>query len=156
MKSARQKERELIIKLHREDKSSYQIADILGISQTKASFWIRRYRKTGSLVNMPRSGRPTPLTKEEIALIREDLRSRLLEPRSTKQAGISSKEVLQLIEHKIKRKYSLRHIQRVLHKMGLSLITPRVSHIRKDEKAQEKFRKEFKKNSSRNMWAIPS
>jgi transposase len=155
MKSARQKERELIIKLHRENKSSYQIADILGISQTKASFWIRRYGKTGSLVNLPRSGRPTPLTKTQLASIREDLKSILLEPKSTKHAGISSKEVLQIIEHKTRRKYTLRHVQRVLHKIGLSLITPRVSHIRKDEKAQKKFRKEFKKNSSRNMWVIP-
>ena len=40
MKSARQKERELIIELYNKKKSTYQIADILGISQTKASFWI--------------------------------------------------------------------------------------------------------------------
>ncbi len=156
MKSARQKERELIIKLHKEKKSSYAIADILGISQTKASFWIRRYHKTGSLENRPRSGRPTPLTKDELKSIAGAIKSRILKPVQNKRAGISSKEVLQLIEHKTKRKYTLRHAQRLLHKMGFSLVTPRVSHIRKDKKAQEKFRREFKKNSNRNMWAIPS
>ncbi|MEK6808574.1 MAG: hypothetical protein AABY14_02715 [Nanoarchaeota archaeon] len=41
----------------------YDIARIPGISQTKASFWERRYKKTGSLENLPRNGRPTPLTK---------------------------------------------------------------------------------------------
>jgi len=148
MKSARIKERELIIKLHKEKRSTYEISSILGISQTKASFWVRRYKKTGSLENLPRSGRPTPLTKDELDSIRSKIKSKTLEPKVT---GISSKEVLDIIEHKIKRKYTLRHVQRLLHKMGLSLITPRVSHIRKDEKAQANFREEFKKNLSRNM-----
>lgn len=153
MKSARIKERELIVKLHKEKRSTYEISSILGISQTKASFWVRRYKKTGNLENLPRSGRPTALTKDELNSIRDMIKSRMLKP---KIAGISSKEVLQLIEHKIKRKYTLRHTQRLLHRMGLSLITPRVSRIRKDEKAQQKFRDEFKKNLSRNMWAIQS
>lgn len=153
MKSARIKERELIVKLHKEKRSTYEISSILGISQTKASFWVRRYKKTDSLENLPRSGRPTPLTKDELSSIKDMIKSRILEP---KKAGITSKEVLNIIEHKIKRKYTLRHTQRLLHKMGLSLITPRVSHIRKDEKAQQKFRDEFKKNLSRNMWAIQS
>lgn len=131
MKSANIKERELIIKFHQEGKSSYDIAGILDISQTKASFWIRRYKKTGNLENLPRSGRPTPLTKDEMDSIRIQIKLRMLEP---KKAGISSKEVLQLIEHKTKRKYTLRHTQRLLHKIGMSLITPRVSHIKKDEK----------------------
>jgi hypothetical protein len=61
----------------------------------------------------------------------------LIEPKRT---GINSKEFLQLIEHKINRKYSLRHAQRILHRIGFSLITPSVSHIRKNEKAQQKFR----------------
>ena len=151
MKSARQKERELIIELYNKKKSTYQIADILGISQTKASFWIRRYIKTGSLENKPRSGRPTPLTKEELKSLANAIKSKVLEPKRT---GISSKEVLQLVEAKIKRKYTLRHAQRLLHKMGFSLITPRISHIRKDEKAQSKFREEFKKNLNRNIWTI--
>src|SRR3989344_7297623 len=153
MKSARIKERELIIKLNNEKRSTYDIARVLGISQTKASFWVRRYKKTGIIENLPRSGRPTPLTKDELKSIASEIKSKLIEPKRT---GINSKEVLQLIEHKISRKYTLRHAQRLLHKMGFSLVTPRVSHIRKDEKAQQKFREEFKKKPSRNMWAIQS
>lgn len=56
---------------------------------------------------------------------------------------------MQIIEKETKRKYSLRHAQRLLHKNGLSLITPRVSHIRKDEKSQDEFRIQFKKNTPR-------
>jgi transposase len=153
MKTAKQKERELIVKLSMEKRTTREIASILGISKSKSAFWVKRFRDTKSLDDKVRNGRPTQLTKDELNSIRDMIKSRLLEP---KIAGISSKEVLELIEHKTKKKYTLRHTQRLLHKMGLSLITPRVSHIRKDEKAQNKFREEFKKNSSRSMWAVQS
>lgn len=151
MKSARQKERELIVKLGNEKKTVREIGAILGISKSKAAYWVKRFRETKNLRDMPRSGRPTPLNKEKLDSIAKLIKSKLLEPRNE---GITSKEVLQIIEHKTKQKYTLRHVQRILHKIGLSLITPRVYHIRKDEEAQNKFREEFKKNSNRNMWAI--
>ena len=153
MKSARQKERELIVKLGNEKKTVREIGSILGISKSKAAYWLKRFRETKNLQDKPRSGRPTPLSKDELSSIAKLIKSKLLEPR---KAGVSSKEVLQLIEHKTKQKYTLRHVQRILHKTGFSLITPRVSHIRKNEKAQQKFREEFKKNSNRNIWAIQS
>ena len=151
MKSARQKERELIVKLGSEKKTVREIGSILGISKSKVAYWLKRFRETKNLQDKPRSGRPTPLNKDELNSIAKLIKSKLLEPR---KAGVSSKEVLQLIEYKTKQKYTLRHVQRILHKTGFSLITPRVSHIRKDEKAQQKFRQEFKKNLNRNMWAI--
>lgn len=153
MKSARQKERELIVKLGNEKKTVREIGSILGISKSKAAYWLKRFRETKNLQDKPRSGRPTPLSKDELSSIAKLIKYKLLEPR---KAGVSSKEVLQLIEHKTKQRYTLRHVQRILHKTGFSLITPRVSHIRKDEKAQQKFREEFKKNSNRNIWAIQS
>lgn len=155
MKSARIKERELIIELYyQKKKSTYEISDILGISQTKASFWVRRYRKTNNLENKPRSGRPSPLTNKSLEEIKLLLKTKLLS--SKNKAGTSSKEVLQLIEQKTNKKYCLRHAERIMHKMGLSLITPRISHIKKDEKAQENFRQNFKKNFSRSIWAFQS
>ena len=66
MKSAKQKERELIIKLSKGKKTCREIGDILGTSKSKVSYWITRYKKTGSLLDKPRSGRPTPLTKQEL------------------------------------------------------------------------------------------
>lgn len=151
MTTAKQKERELIVKLAKEKRTTRDIASILGISKSKSAFWVKRFRDSASLMDKKRSGRPTPLTKKELSSLRNLIKSKVLEPKIT---GISSKEVLQLIEHKTKRKYTLRHAQRLLHKIGFSLITPRVSHIKKDEKAQDKFRDEFKKNFGRTMWGI--
>ncbi|MBI4143834.1 transposase [Candidatus Woesearchaeota archaeon] len=150
---AKQKERELIIKLVNERKSCRDIAGLLGVSKSKVSFWSARYRKTKNLADLPRSGKPTKLTKNKIAEIKEELSSKALK---SQKAGFSSKEVSLLIEKKTGKKYTLRHVQRVLHKIGLSLITPRVHHARKDPKKIEQFRDEFKKNFSRNMWIIPS
>ena len=79
MKSAKQKERELIIKLSNEKKTCRDIASILGISKSKAAFWIGRFRMTGKLEDMPRSGRPTPLTKKELDMIRQRIKSKLEE-----------------------------------------------------------------------------
>lgn len=155
MKTAKQKERELIIKLHLEKKTTREIAEILGLSKSKTAFWVKRFKTTNSLEDKPKSGRPTKLNPKNLKEIATAIKSKILAPKS-KKAGISSKEVLDLIEDKINKKYSLRHTQRILHKIGLSLITPRMSHIRKDEAAQERFRKEFKKNFNRNMWAISS
>lgn len=154
MKTAKQKERELIVELHGKGKSSYEIARILGISQTKASFWIRRYRRTKNLEDKPKSGRPTPLTKDTLVSIANAIKSQVIRPKN--KAGISSREVLSLIEDKTNKKYTMRHAERLLHKMGFSLITPRISHIRQNEEAQDKFRHEFKKNLKKSIWVIQS
>lgn len=146
-KSAKIKERELIIKLSNDGKTCREIASLLGISKSKASYWIVRYNKTNDLKDKPRSGRPTPLTKEKLAEISEKIKVWL---RAQKyKAGISSKEVVEILENEIGRRYTPRHARRLLHKMGFSLITPRVSHIKKNKEAQNNFREGFKKSFKR-------
>ena len=49
MKTAKQKERELIVKLSKEKRTTRDIASILGISKSKAAFWVKRFRDTESL-----------------------------------------------------------------------------------------------------------
>ena len=144
MNSGKLKERELILKLAKEKKTCRDIAGILGTSKSKVSFWINRYKKTGSLADKPKPGRPTPLTKHDLEEIKTLLRAKLMNAK-TKKSGFLTKEVLALIEEKARKRYTMRHTERIMHKIGLSLTTPRVSHIRKDEKAQDKFRDEFKK-----------
>ena len=146
-KSAKIKERELIIKLSNDGKTCREIASLLGISKSKASYWIVRYNKTNDLKDKPRSGRPTPLTKEKLAEISEKIKVWLREQKY--KAGISSKEMVEILENEIGRRYTPRHARRLLHKMGFSLITPRVSHIKKNKEAQNKFREGFKKSFKR-------
>ena len=152
-KSAKIKERELIIKLSNEGKPCREIASLLGIGKSKVSFWSRRFKETGSLEDKPRKGRPTPLTEEKLQEIKEKIKETVLEQND--RAGLSSKEILLFIKKETGRTYTIRHVERLLHKMGFSLITPRVNHIRKDEKAQEVFREGFKKNYKTSIWVIP-
>jgi|APFre7841882590_1041340.scaffolds.fasta_scaffold163437_1 transposase len=151
-KSAKIKERELIIKLSNEGKTCREIASILDISKSLVSFWVIRYKETGDLKDKPRSGQPTQLTKERLTSISEELKKRLQEQNG--RAGISTKEVVKILEEETDKTYTPRHVQRLLHKMGFSLITPRVSHIKRNKEAQNKFREDFKKNFKRNMWVI--
>lgn len=146
--------REKIISLHKKKKPTREIAYLLDISKSKAAFWVKRFKDTGDLKNRLRSGRPTLLTNDNLEEIKQLLKAKLLSSKS--KLGTSSKEVLQLIEQKTNKKYCLRHAERIMHKIGLSLITPRISHIRKDEKAQEKFRRNLKKNLKMSIWAFPS
>ena len=152
MKSAKQKERELIIQLNKKKKTCRDIAFDLDISKSKASFWINRFKKEGSLEDKPRSGCPTILTKRKLDDIYQEVESQIKANKN--KSGTSTKEVGDGIEKKTGKRYSSRHVQRILHKLGFSLITPRVGHIRKNKEAQEKFRQEFKKNSKRNIWVI--
>lgn len=154
MKSAKEKVRELIIELLKKGKTCRNIADILGVSKSKVSFWNQRFKKTGSLKDKPRSGKPTPLTKDKLQSVAKALRAKVVAVKN--KAGFSSKEVLELLNREARRTYTLRHAERLLHKMGLSLITPRTNHIRNDEKAVAKFRTEFKKNFNRSMWIFQS
>jgi len=154
MKSARQKERELIIQFHKKKKTCREIAFDLEISKSKASFWINRFKKEKSLKDKSRSGCPTPLTKRKLDEIYQEIKSQIESNKS--KSGTSTKKVKNIIRNKTGKNYSPRHVQRILHKIGFSLITPRVNHIKKNKEAQDKFRREFKKNSPRNIWVIPS
>lgn len=58
--------RKTIIKLYKKGKSQPQISYLLDVPQTTVSFWIRRYKKTGSLENLPKDGHSSYLTKEQL------------------------------------------------------------------------------------------
>jgi len=153
MNLAKRKERELIVKLRKEGKTCVEVAEILGVSKSSVSFWTRRYHETGCLEDKPRVGRPTPLTEERLQMMAEKIKEKVLEQND--RAGLTSKEILVFVKKETGRTYTIRHVERLLHKMGFSLITPRVNHIKKDVEAQEKFRKGFKKNYKTSMWTIP-
>lgn len=149
MISGKEKERELIVKLFKENKTCREIAAILGTNKSKVSYWISRSRQTVSLSDLPRSGRPTPLSKNKLKKIYSTLRE---EESTAKYAGFSSKKVAELLQKTTGKEYSMRHVRRILKKINISLITPRPFHIKNDPKKVAEFRREFKKNFHRNTW----
>lgn len=147
------RERELIVKLNQEGKKQEYIADLIGCSQPTVHRWIKHGDNGRTLKTMPRSGRPTKLTKKNLSLLKKKISS-LIKSTNADYGAVSTKQVAQLVEQEIGRVYSMRHIERIMHKMGFSLITPRPEHLRHDQEKVDKFRDEFKKKFNRSMWIM--
>ena len=147
------RERELIVKLHNQGKRQEYIAELIGCSQPTVHRWIRNDIRGRTFQTLPRTGRPTKLTKKNISLLKRKILS-VIESANDNFNSVSTKQVAQLVEREIGRAYSMRHIERIMHKLGFSLITPRPQHLRHDQEKVDAFRDEFKKNLSRSMWVM--
>lgn len=148
-------QREMIIKLKQDGKKQQQIAQLIGCSQAAVSKWISKFESGRTLETLPRSGRPTKLNKEKLKKLRAKLVSKVRRV-NEKYCSLNTKQLGDIVKKEIGRAYSLRHLERIMHKLGFSLIKPRAKHIKQDPKKVAEFRREFKKNSSRNTWVLSS
>jgi len=145
--------RELVLKWANQGKTQQEIADLAGCHQSAISRLIAKHKKTGSIKNRFRSGRPTPLTTETLAKLKADFASKA-RAANKKFCSIDTKKFSGLIEQTTGRKYTLRHVERILHKLDFSRITPRSQHIKNDPVKVAAFRHEFKKNLKPNIWVM--
>ena len=145
--------RELVLKWIKQGKTQEEIADLAGCHQSAISRLIAKYKKTGSLKNRFRSGRPTPLTKETIALLKGDFTSKA-RAANKNFCSINTKKFSELIQKTTGKTYTTRHVERILHKLDFSRITPRSQHIKNDPAKVAAFRGEFKKNLKQNTWVM--
>ena len=148
-------QRELIIKLKQDGKKQQQISHLLGCSQAAVSKWISKHKAGRTLETLPRSGRPTKLNSERLDKLRQKLIAEVKRA-NKKYCSLSTKQLSIIIKKEIGQGYSLRHVERIMHKIGFSLIKPRPKHIKQDPKKVEEFRAEFKKNFSKNTWVLSS
>lgn len=148
-------QRELIIKLERDGKKQQQIAGLIGCSQAAVSKWISKYERGRTLDTLPRSGRPTKLTSLRLKKLRKKLLGEVKKA-NKRYCSLNTKQLGSIIKKEVGTQYSMRHIERIMHKLGFSLIKPRPKHIKQDPKKVAEFKEEFKKNSSRDIWAISS
>jgi len=147
------KERELIVRLHKQGKNQQNIADLIGCSQPTIHKWITRFKQGKTLDTLPRSGRPTALTKRKLSQLKEKI-CKEIKSANNRYCSVSTKEIKELIHKEIGEVYTIRHIERIMHRIGFSLITPRPQHVQHDQNKVDNFRAEFKKKFSRNMWVM--
>lgn len=145
--------RELVLKWIKQGKTQEEIADLAGCHQSAISRLIAKYKKTGSLKNRFRSGRPTPLTKETLAKLKEEFASKA-RAANKNFCSINTKRFSELIQKTTGKNYTTRHVERILHKLDFSRITPRSQHIKNDPAKVAAFRDEFKKNLKANTWVM--
>lgn len=147
--------RGLVLKWTTEGKTQQRIADLIGCNQTSVSRLIAKYHKTGNVKNLFRSGRPTPLTRNVLVKLKSEFKKEAREA-NRKFCSIDVKQFSQIIEKKINKRYSTRHVERILHRLDFSRITPRPQHIKNDPKKVAKFRHDLKKNFKKSIWIMKS
>lgn len=145
--------RQLIVRMYNKKRKQQDIAELLGISQQVVSYWIKRYKLTSTVNVKPKSGRPTKLTKENLEILKKVITSKIKE-KNNKFCSLNTKQLRKLVHKTVGKMYSIRHIERLMHKLGFSLITPRTQHIKHDKTKVENFRDEFKKNFKKNTWVM--
>lgn len=145
------KERKLILQWNHKGKTQQEIAELLGCHQSSVSRLLEKHKRKSTVANLPRSGRPTKLTKTVLKGLKNKI-AKMIKKANKSFCAISTKQVAELIGEEVSIHYSHRHVERLLHKMGFSLITPRPKHIRHDQKKVDAFREEFKKNFRKSMW----
>lgn len=146
-------QRELIVKLSKQQKKQQEIANIIGCSQPTVNLWLQREKQGLSLKTLPRSGRPTPLTKKTLARLKKEF-TRKAKEANKNFCSINTKQFSDMINEKTDTQYSPRHLRRILHKLDFSQITPRQQHIKNNPEKVAAFRKDFKKNFKQNTWVM--
>lgn len=146
-------QRRVIIQLDKKEKTQQEIAELLDCNQSSVSRLLNKYKNKGTVKDLPRSGRPTKLTQQNLVRLKKKILTNIKEANDN-YCSVSTKEVKGLIHKEIGEDYSLRHIERIMHKIGFSLIKPRPQHIRHDQKKVDAFRDSFKKNLNRSMWTM--
>src|SRR3989344_4393818 len=71
-------QRNVIIQLDKKGKTQQEISELLDCNQSSVSRLLNKYRHKGDVKDMPRSGRPTKLTKKNLAKIKKKLESEYL------------------------------------------------------------------------------
>jgi len=146
-------QRELIVKLWEQKKKQQEIASLIGCSQPTVHLWIQRHKKGMSMKTLPRSGRPTLLTKKNLAKLKKEFTRRAKEANEN-YCSIDVPQFSQIITEKTGKKYTPRHVKRILHKLDFSRITPRPQHIKNDPEKVAEFREQFKKKQKQNTWIM--
>lgn len=148
--------RKKIISLHKKGKTTRDIAYLLDTSKSKVAYWIKRYRQTGKLENMHRSGCPARLNEIQLSQLNEALLDFAPNRYGGESLGWTTKMAIQYVKDKFNVRYGMRQMQKLFHKFGLNLITPRTEHAKASYAARTVYRMDFKKNSKKNIWVAPS
>lgn len=148
--------RKKIISLHEKSKSIREIAYLLDVSKSKAAYWINRFKQTNRLENLPRSGCPSRLNKDQLSHLKEVLLDFPPKRFGGESLGWTTKMAIQYVKDQYYVKYGMRQMQKLFHKFGIKLITPRPEHIKASYAARTVYRMDFKKNSKKNIWIAPS
>ena len=127
---------------------------MLDIPHTKAYYWINRYKKNGieGLITKKQPGNIPLLNKNALSRLKHFLANNKPIRYNELSSGWTSREVKQHLAKGFNINYSLRHVERLLHKLGFALIAPRTRNVKASLSKQVYFKRKFKKNLKMYMW----
>jgi transposase len=140
--SAKRRDRLRMVLLALRGWEAEQIASTLSSSRRTVQSWVYRYRDGGieALREYRYQGRISRLNQQQ----REQFKQRILQgPREADGVcTLRGKDAVAILQREFGVKYSLNGAYKLLHRLGLSCLTPRPRHEKQDPAAQEKFRNE--------------
>lgn len=139
-KSLRAKSRLLVALKRKEGESMDSIAQQLEMRRITVNRMLHRFQKRGIWAKEDEKGRGRRKELTETQL--KNLKKRLLKgPRKGQNPLWTTKMVMNQVEQEYGKKYTTRHIRRLLHALGFSVQKPRPRHYKTDIAKQEHFKK---------------
>lgn len=155
-KAAKEYRLQLIVKLREQGHNQTQIAKLVGLSQSRVSEVLIRYKKQGPKALKIKS---PPGLKAGLASEQLDLLKQILE-QEAKASGFATDgwtlaRVGLVIQKHFGFKYSLEHVRRILKKIGFTRQRPRAKDYRQDEQAVQQWQSKrlpaLKKSKTRRV-----
>lgn len=142
-KNARIKERLQGVLWRLENINYTEIAKRLKRNIDTVREWVKKWNKSGydGLIDKPKSGRPTILSKDETKEIVDELNVKETQSRTT------CKTVVKKITEKFNKKISEDSVRIMLHKYEISWKKPNKVDYRRDENKRKLFLEEFSKKN---------
>jgi len=143
-KQAKAKLRLLVALKRKEGMAFDSIAVQLEMKRITVNKLLHRFQQKGIIAkeDEKRSGRPKSLTQPQL----KSLRKRLIAgPRKGQNPLWTTKMVMNCVEKKYGRKYTARHMRRLLRQVGFSVQKPRPRHYEADLEKQAHFKKTSEK-----------
>ena len=134
-KDGRERDRIRGIILIKKGYNVHKIADIMNVSVRTIYNWKKRYEKNGTkgLKTKRKPGRKGKLSPEDMENLKELLK---------KKDYWTTREVKELIKNEFGIEYTLRHVARILRKIGMVYQKPFVYDYRRPDNAEEILKKE--------------
>ena len=143
-KNAKAKIRLQCAMLRKKGKSIPFISEVVGKRASTVSDILRRFEKRGitGCHAIKQKGQPQKLNVSERVKLKKVL------SKSPQAQGLpftiwTTKLIAYYIKHTFKKEFTLRHVQRVVTSLKLSIQKPRPEHIKANKKLQAEFKKNF-------------
>lgn len=130
------------ILLNNEGRTSGDIAHLLDAPRSKVSQWLNDYERLGfdGLLEGQRSGRPSELTAAQRQSL-EDILDSGPQAYGFLSGVWSAPMIRRVLSEEVEVDYSVRHVRRLLHRLGFSVQRPKRVLARADPAAQNRWRR---------------